>query len=202
MGREILKLGSRCGDSPSGAMQPGDIPTESRGDLDIGALFAAHAPFLGRVIRRYTGSGPHVDDLLQETFIVAFKKRRDFEGRSSVETWLYGIAARLCWRHGRGLRRFDRLRKTLAGREIQHEAEPPGRSLERRDAVAAVHAVLKKLPNKQREVFVLYELEEREGNEIAALLEVPLGTVWTRLHQGRKTFTKLMRRHPPDGDSP
>ena len=54
--------------------------------------------------------------------------------------------------------------------------------------------VLDKLPFAQREAFVLFELEGLDGQEIAELLAVPLGTVWTRLHHGRDKFQMLMRR--------
>jgi RNA polymerase sigma-70 factor, ECF subfamily len=50
------------------------------------------------------------------------------------------------------------------------------------------------MPFKQREVFTLYELEELEGPEIAALLGIPINTVWTRLHHARKRFEESMRK--------
>jgi RNA polymerase sigma-70 factor (ECF subfamily) len=161
--------------------------------LDISSLYASHAPFLGRVIQRLAGRGPHVDDLLQETFVVAFKRRDDFGGRSSSRTWLYGIAARLCWRHNRGARRFGFFRLRYA-QEPERPVRSPDQELEREETAALVYEVLKELPFKQRECFVLYELEELEGAAIAELLGIPEGTVWTRVHHARKKFEALMRR--------
>ena len=57
-----------------------------------------------------------------------------------------------------------------------------------------VHAVMQDLSFKQREVFALFELEGLAGAQIAEMLEVPLGTVWTRLKSARETFARLMRR--------
>ena len=166
--------------------------TEAPG-LDITSLYASHAPFLGRVIQRLSGHGAHVDDLLQETFVVAFKKRLEFSGRSSSRTWLYGIASRLCWRHNRGNRRFGFFRVRYAN-EPGGAVRSPDQELEREETVALVYEVLQKLPFKQRECFVLYELEGLEGEQIAELLGIPVGTVWTRVHHARKKFEALMRR--------
>ena len=161
--------------------------------IDIDVIYAEHAPFIGRVLVRLVGNGPHVDDLIQETFIIAFRKRATFDGRSSARTWLYGIASRLAMRHRRGLGRWLR---ALGG--VAEEPEPttvqPDQALDRARAAALVHEVVEGMPFKHREVFVLYELEELEGTEIAALLGIPVNTVWTRLHHGRKRFEQAMRK--------
>lgn len=161
--------------------------------LDIGALYTEHAPFLGRVIQRLVGAGPHVDDLLQETFIVAFRKRAEFAGRASARTWLYAIAARMCMRHRRGLRRFSRFQGRLA-REVEPARALPDEQVEWTQSALMVHEIIGKLPFEQREVFILYEIEGLEGKDIAAMIGRPLGTVWTRLHHARKAFTKLMAK--------
>lgn len=173
------------------AVQPPAVAAE--GELDVGAAYAAHAAFVGRVIQRLVGHGPHVDDILQEVFIVAYKKRREFDGRCAVTTWLYGIATRLCMRHGRGNRRFRAFQGKLA-KEDHGAPSRPDEEHDKGEAAALVHEVLQELPFKQREVFVLYELEELKGNEIAELVGIPVGTVWTRLHQARKNFKRLARR--------
>lgn len=162
--------------------------------LDVAQLYADHAPFIGRVVRRLTGEGSHVDDLLQETFLVAFKKRNDFQGRAAARTWLYAIAAHLCQRHNRGARRFSFFRSRYAKEPIASPVSRPDQELEREQTVAMVYGVLERLPFKQREAFVLYELEGFEGEEIAEMVGVPVGTVWTRLHHARKKFETLMRQ--------
>ena len=193
-----MKVLARSGDpqaveasSPSLAAVA-DAPT-----LDIDALYAAHAPFIGRVLIRLTGDGPHIDDLIQETFIIAFRKRATFDGRSAPRTWLYGIAARLAMRHRRGAGRWLRALGLFAA-EPEGNAPPPDHALDdargRDRAAAEVRAALDRLPFKQREVFVLYELEELDGAAIAELLGIPVGTVWTRLHHGRKRFADIVKK--------
>jgi RNA polymerase sigma-70 factor, ECF subfamily len=163
--------------------------------LDVGALYRAHAPFVARCIERLVGSGSHVDDILQEAFVVAFRNRDRFDpARASVTTWLYGIAANLCRRHRRGRFRFGRLQERVAAEPLTASSPLPDEVIERQQSVAMVYESMQKLPFKQREVFALYELEGLDGGSIAALVGAPLGTVWTRLHHARQAFTRQMRR--------
>lgn len=164
--------------------------------LDVGALYRAHAPFVARCVERLVGAGPHVDDVLQEVFVVAFKNRDRFDpSRASVTTWLYGISANLCRRHRRGSFRFGRLQERVASEPVSGTPMPaPDEALEREQSVALVYEAMQKLPFKQREVFALYELEGLDGAAIADMVGVPVGTVWTRLHHARQAFEKSVRR--------
>jgi RNA polymerase sigma-70 factor (ECF subfamily) len=163
--------------------------------LDVGALYRAHAPFVARCIERLVGAGPHVDDVLQETFVVAFKNRDRYDpSRASVTTWLYGISTNLCRRHRRGSFRFGRLQQRVAAEPVAAGPVPADEALEREQSVAMVYEAMQKLPFKQREVFALYELEGLDGASIADMVNVPVGTVWTRLHHARLAFEKCVRR--------
>ena len=166
-----------------------------KSELNILLLFKEQGPFIARTIRRLVGEGPHVDDLLQETFIAAYKKRDHFDPeRAKCSTWLYGIAFNLCRRFERSERRawlFKR-RWTEANEVPDHDpVQTPGKLLERAEAIRMVHDVLKKIPLKQREAFVLYALEGMSGREIAELLGVREGTVWTRIHHAKHLFERL-----------
>jgi RNA polymerase sigma-70 factor (ECF subfamily) len=167
--------------------------------LDIIRWYSEYAPFISRIIQRLVGEGPQVDDLLQETFIVAFKKQAAFNGRSSPKTWLYAIASRLCLKYKRSSRRFRLFSARLSLEPASKPPTPPDQLLERDRCIILVHELLEKLPFKQREAFILYELEKLEGEEIAEILQIPIGTVWTRLHHARKKFTELARRRLPQG---
>jgi RNA polymerase sigma-70 factor (ECF subfamily) len=163
--------------------------------LDVGALYREHAPFLARCIERLVGAGAHVDDILQEAFVAAFRNRDRYDpSRASVTTWLYGIAANLCRRHRRGSFRFGRLQERVAAEPLPAGAPAPDEAIEREQSVAMVYEAMQKIPFKQREVFALYELEGLGGNTIAAMIGAPLGTVWTRLHHARQAFVKNVRK--------
>lgn len=188
-----MKAASRSGDQGTVGASSARAPALEAPGLDIEALFAEHAPFIAAVIQRVSGPGAHIDDLVQETFLVAFRNRDRFDGRSQARTWLYGIAIRLCSRRGRSLRRLAGFLRRLSAEPALEESARPDGELDRAEKRAVVHAALQRLSLRHREVFVLYELEELEGAEIADLLGVPIGTVWTRLHHARRRFRKLMR---------
>ena len=161
--------------------------------LDIDALYTQHARFLTRVLVRLVGDGPAVDDLVQETFLIAHRKRATFDGRGAPRAWLYGIAANLAMRHRRGAGRLFRA-LGLYAQEPPQTPSGPDQDLEKAYAAGIVREALEELPFKQREVFVLYELEELDGATIAELIGIPINTVWTRLHHGRKRFEDRIRK--------
>lgn len=161
--------------------------------LDVAEAYRSHGAFIANVIQGLTGRGPHVEELLHEVFIVAHKKRHEFDGRAAVRTWLYGIARHLSLRHNRGKRRFFGL---LDRARLEPEPTPPSPEAQLAEAERVVffHQALATLPLELREVFVLYELEEQGGAAIAELLGLPVGTVWTRLRTARQRFTQVVER--------
>lgn len=188
IGKEELVPSSQ---SIGGKATLGSADAES---LDVAALYTEHAEFVGRVLLRFLGEGNHVDDILQETFIIAFEKRDSFDAsRAAPSTWLYGIAANLCRHHKRGAGRQGKFHERL-GREESTADAGPAMELERQQEIALVQEVVQGLPFKQREAFVLYEIEGLSGKEIAAMLQVPLGTVWTRLHEARNRFRESVTK--------
>ena len=162
----------------------------------VAQLYREHRDFVARTVQRLTGSGAHVEDLTQEVFLTAHRKCAQFDPRRSLpSTWLYSITRHLCMRHRRGANRFAAFQERL---QHQVEVEPAGDGLEHTVGLAqqkaAVAVAIDKLSFKHREVFVMYELEEMQGPAIAELLDIPEGTVWTRLHHARRGFDKHMRR--------
>jgi len=128
-------------------------------------------------------------DAGQKVFLVAHRRLAMFDGRSTVKTWLCGIALRVA---------SDYRRSAIVRREVLVGETPSGasreadqlRRLEERERVAVLDDVLSEMPMEQRVVFVLFELEEMSGEEIAALLGVPEGTVRSRLRLARRVFSK------------
>ena len=177
-----------------GKMSSANKNTIKVAQFDISKAYTENGVFIGRVIRGLTGEGPHVDDLLQETFILAFKNYSKFQGKSSFKTWLYSIASNQCKMYKRSLFRFKLFKEKFSKEKAECDPLTTYNSIERKETAAAVHKIIQKIPFKQREVFILYELEEQSGNDIAVLLDIPVGTVWTRLHYARKIFKSLMRK--------
>ncbi len=166
-------------------------------ELDVSDMYRCHGTFITRCIERLSGRGAHVEDLLQETFVTAYQKRRIFDPeRANPRTWLYGIAANMCRTHQRGLRRFVTFaaRWSAEPESAASRSQQPDAELDRRQRAHLVGQLLQKLSFKQREVFVLYELEDLDGESIAQMLDIPLGTVWTRLHHARRSFRHLAEK--------
>ncbi len=146
----------------------------------LGELYRAHAGVLFRALRRWGVPDSRADDALQETFLVASRKLGEFEGRSTHLTWLFGIALRVA----RAQRRA-RVHDALEDDPLDGGPSPDQR-VEARKAAARLDALLERLPEDQREVFVLAELEERTAPEIAEITGAKLNTVYSRLRLSRQ----------------
>lgn len=139
-------------------------------------------------------------DITQEAFVKAYKKLHTFRLESSFYTWLYRIAMNLAIDFTRKRKRqasagFD---ENIASRdadggiaEIHHE-ESPRRLLERKQLYAQIMDALEKLPPDQKQVILLRELEGLAYKEIAEVMEIPEGTVMSRLFYARKKLQKLL----------
>lgn len=155
-------------------------------------IYDANFEFLERICRRLGTPEAELDDVVQETFLVAFRKLRSFEG-GKLSTWLYRIAANLVsGRHRR--RRIRSAFQSLFGEGDEQLARAPDREYEAAEAQACVAQVLERMAFKKREVFALYELEGLSGEEIAERLDCKVDTVWTRLHYARKDFERIARK--------
>jgi RNA polymerase sigma-70 factor (ECF subfamily) len=154
------------------------------------ALVIEHAPHLLRVLRSLGVPSADVEDLCQETFLVAHRKLASFEARSSVRTWLCGIALRVASGH-----RKKAYHRRERGMDLLPEAQAAAQQenlLEVKRAWALVERLLEPLSRERREVFVLYEIAELSVPEIAKLLGVPEQTAYSRLHAARQHVERGM----------
>jgi RNA polymerase sigma-70 factor (ECF subfamily) len=157
-------------------------------------VYDEHVRFAWRSLRRLGVREADVSDAVQDVFVVVHRKLPEFEGRSKVTTWIYGI----CLRVARDRRRlsFER-RRALdddALEERVDEGADVGALAERREGLALLERVLDELPIEQRAVFTLFELEQLSGDQIAELCQVPLGTVYSRLRLAREAFRAALGR--------
>lgn len=155
-------------------------------------LYAAHAAELRLGVARLAGRDLDPDDLLHEVFIIALRKPQDLLTADAPKAWLYGVAVKVA----ASRRRTAKLRRFFGLEDVGEvaSAESSSRTAEQRDAARRVEQVLSKLSDKKREVLVLHELQGLPGEEIAAALQVPLKTVWTRLFHARKDFAAELAR--------
>jgi len=158
------------------------------------ALFDRHAAALYRYLTRRAGSSV-AEDLVAQTFLVAFERRDRYDtSRSDARAWLYGIATNLLRRHHRD---EARLLRALArtGTDPVATPCPADRIASRLDASAVsrrLAATLAGLPAKERDVLLLYAWAELDIEEIGRALDIPAGTVRSRLHRARKRLRPVV----------
>lgn len=165
--------------------------------MDFRAFYDNHVRFVWRALLR-TGVPEHeVPDAVQDVFVVVHRKLPEFEARSKVTTWLFAICIRVAsdrrrLAHGRYEILSEHITEYALGGESAGDDPLVLTAKQRaRDTLAAI---LNRMPEEQRIVFALFELDGMTGNEIAELLEVPVGTIRSRLRLARATFEQSVAR--------
>lgn len=143
-------------------------------------LYRRHYGYVVSALRRFGVDPAHVEDVAQEVFIVAY--RRIDGSIVNMRPWLYGIARRTASNHRRSLERQQRKHHTVA--ETTDMQRPP----QRYENILAVDEFLRNLPGRDREVFVLSEIEGLSGPEVAAALKLKTSTTYARLRAIRTRF--------------
>lgn len=163
--------------------------------LDIADVMSAHGDYLWATLQRLGVLPSDLSDALQDVLIVVHRRRNDFDGRTRITAWLYGI----CLRVAIARRRKAHVRHETVVAEIPTDADvtndlDPEAAMVQQQERAQLTAVLDAMEPEKRAVFVMYEVEELSCAEIAALIDVPLGTVHSRLHSARKEFERVAAR--------
>ena len=154
-------------------------------------VYRAHFRFVWRVLARLGVREGDLLDATQNVFVVVHRQLPHFEGRSELTTWLFSICRRVVKDYRRSAP--IRLEVLVDVGELASRAgtaESPLHRLEHDNLRRVLEAVLEKLPEKLRTPFVLFELEEMSGEDIASLLEVPVGTIRSRLRLAREAFQR------------
>ena len=164
------------------------------GSLAFTDVYDEHFRFVWRSLRRLGVFEADVADAAQEVFVVVHRKLDGFEGRAKVSTWLFGICLRVAARRRSAPTRRREVHDDEAiAAQVDH-ADDAATTVERRDERRVLEALLDELSFDQRAVFVLFELEAMTGDVIAEALEIPLGTVYSRLRLARAAFEQAVRR--------
>jgi RNA polymerase sigma-70 factor, ECF subfamily len=152
-----------------------------------------------RLCARMTGDSHRGEDLKQETFARLFEKRRDYRPGARLSTWLWRIALNLCYdelrrRHRRGEESLENNGAESAGalREYLADEPAPDTHLAAREEGELVRRALLRLPEIYRSALVLRHYENLKLREIAEVLEIPDGTVNSRLAEGLAQLTRLL----------
>ncbi len=161
---------------------------ERRADLEV--VYREHHEFVWRTLYHFGLHRDAVNDALQEVFIVVHRRLSDFDGRSSIKNWLYGIARRVA----ADMRKKDR--RATHKLQLIRSLPDGGRASvhDRLSATELGRLVLDSMHDDQREVFILSELEGMTAPEVAAAASIKLNTVYSRLRTVRALFAKAVAR--------
>jgi RNA polymerase sigma-70 factor, ECF subfamily len=145
-------------------------------------------------------AGPHapdLDDLVQCAAEQVMKSLSAFDQRSELRTWVYAVSYRVLLRQRRWYRRWAaRFSLGVEQHEAESEAPLPTELLEAREQARQLRELLEALSEKYRAVVILHDIEERSIAEIAGIVGSGELTVRSRLRDGRKQLTKLLRARP------
>lgn len=170
-------------------------PVPSFGDRpEFAAIFEQLAPYVLRVLPRMGVRPSDVEDVAQDVFLTVHRKLDQFEGRSSIKTWVYGICIRVALNYrDRAHRRHERL-----GVELPDpvDARTPARQLESERALMLLDRALDDLSAVQRSVFVLHAIEDLSIVEIAEALGCSKFTVYARWYAAQAHVHKVMGKMP------
>ena len=182
-------VGARTGSGTPSGSRPGVSDRDAR-FRDI------YETWFDDVVRwMYALGAPSGDteDIAQEIFLVVRRQLSRFRG-GNLAGWLYEIARRKVRDHRRRswFKHVVLRQQEMDLTEVASTSAGPARSFEHAEQRRLFQALVAKMSEKLRTTFVLFEIEGYSGEEIARIQDIPLGTVWTRLHHARKEFWKLV----------
>jgi RNA polymerase sigma-70 factor (ECF subfamily) len=147
--------------------------------------------------RRLIADASAAEDLVHDTFLALPNAIRRFEGRSSLRTFLVGIAVRVCHKHVRAATRLRSAHERARRLEVSDESPLPSAERQRAELADTLARALDALPLDQRLAFTLCVLDERTSREAAEILGVSEITVRTRMSRARERLRALLAAEKP-----
>ncbi len=160
-----------------------------QGDLDaLGGLYDRHRNLVFRTALAITGDKEAAADLLHDTFLRLFRFGARIDPDRPIEPWLYRMTANMAytWIKQRG--RWMQALREMADKVARESQVTPAQQAERNEAWSELREALQGISPEKRVVVVLYYLNDLSVSEIAEILELPTGTVKSRLHYGRQAL--------------
>ena len=161
-------------------------------------LVRRHRDGIYRFVRWHLGAaGSEAEDVTQDVLIEVYRSLPRYEGRSRLKTWILGLAYNLCRQTRRGSRSAQRVLVAGAATDEALRTLADGTSdldalLARREVQVEVRSAIERLGPEHRDVVLLREIEGLSYGEIAGVLQIPVGTVRSRLHNARVELGTLL----------
>jgi RNA polymerase sigma-70 factor (ECF subfamily) len=191
--------GARLGDQPGLSESDSDLLDRCRRGEDAAwhELVTRHARKVFALAYRFSGRVDEAEDLTQEIFVKVYQSLDRYrEAEGAFGGWLMTVARHHAIDHYRR-RRQERLSRSDDPRALESltsSEESPLRTMERHERIQFVHRGLRSLPPELREPLILFDLQGIPYEEIATTLQIPLGTVKSRINRGRVELAKRLVR--------
>jgi RNA polymerase sigma-70 factor (ECF subfamily) len=166
----------------------------SEGDLSLlGVLYDRHCENVKRFALRASGSAALADDITQEAFLARARgAHRCDRSSATARPLLLGIAAKLMQTRWRRWTRWGEVLRSFAAAATDRRAPTPEEEASATEEVRRFNEALAQLPEKKRLVVLLVEGEGLAGEDVARALDIPIGTVWSRLHGAREELRRAL----------
>jgi RNA polymerase sigma-70 factor (ECF subfamily) len=182
-------------DTPLVASEPSPVETPATPSFE--RVYDENIELILRSIRRLGVVDSAVDDVAQQALLVIHRRLPEFEGRSSLRTWIFAIVLRVVREHRRSVRRKSPhwLSAPIDPEDLTDTAEDPFESLSRAQASRVIDELLLALEEDKRVVFVLADLEQLSAIEIGQVTGLDPKVVYTRLRAARTDFDRAVERY-------
>jgi RNA polymerase sigma-70 factor (ECF subfamily) len=183
------------GDPEDGAAAPSQGSATAPASLDFASVYEEHFDLVWRTLHRYGVPEASIDDAIQDVFLVVHARVAQFEGRSSLRTWIFGIARRVARDH----RPSARARAEGACHDELEmlpdvTSKSPLATLEEVEGARVLESLLAGLAPKKREAFILVELEQMTVLEAAQALDTNANTISARVRAARQELKQALAR--------
>jgi RNA polymerase sigma-70 factor (ECF subfamily) len=174
------------------------------------AIVRQHWRKVFNVAYKFVGRHDEAEDLAQDIFLKIFKSLDTFDRRANFQTWLISVSRNLCIDHYRSVRKErETIDREVDTSELAPAAPEPGpiAALEQRDRVMLLRQAMAALPDTLRTAVMMRDIQELSYQEIADRLDLPEGTVKSRINRGRMELARQIRKlrgadYSPTGASP
>ena len=194
----------------SSRQNPGDLSDMdilaqvSAGNVDAyGKIVGRYNGRLYNFIYRFVGDRETAEDIVQETFLRAFRKRKEYRAIANFSTWLFTIAGNLAKSELRRRKRWrmfslERDEETDTGMDLPDESARPDRVAESSIADVQIQEAIASLPDNYRQVILLRDVEGMSYQEISEIVDCPVGTVKSRVNRARLKLQQKLKSEGRD----
>ena len=168
----------------------GPVPVEASDDrTTFESLYRTQAKRIYSLAYRFAGNAAEAEELLQDIFLLAYRKLDSFRGEAALATWLHRLAVNRCLDHVR-----SRAARQAAATEALNAEGPPVREGSGPITHIDLERAIAQLPDGCRMAFVLHDVEGYEHREVAARLGIATGTSKSQVHKARLRLRRILRR--------